>query len=61
MVLSPLHRVDAHIHRKGLGQRVFTGELQVDALLTADEAFMGIHVALDGILVDEMGPIALRK
>lgn len=57
--LSPFYRVDAHIHRHGLGQRIFTGEVQADALLTTDEALMRVHVALNGVLIDEMGPVAL--
>lgn len=51
--------MDAHIHRQGLGQRVFTGKVQADALLTTDDALMRVHVALNGVLIDEMGTVAL--
>lgn len=57
--MTPLYRVDAHIHRQGLGQRVFTEEVQTDAFLTTDETLMRVHVTLNGVLIDEMSPIAL--
>lgn len=58
-MLSPLYGVDAHIHRQSLAQRVYTAEVKANALLTADEAFVWIHITMDGVLIDEMCPVTL--
>lgn len=57
--LSPLYRVDAHIHRQSLVQRVNAAEKQVNVPLTTDVAAVGVHIALDGVLIHEVGSIAL--
>lgn len=59
--LSPLYRVDANIHRQCLGQSIVTGEVQVDALLTTYEAIMRVHIPADGVLITEVGPVALKS
>lgn len=59
--LSPFYRVDANFHRQVLGQRIVTGEVQVDALLTTYKAMMRVHIPADGVLITEMGPVALKS
>jgi len=57
---SPLPGVDAHSHRHSLSQRVFTKERQMDFPLMTNQTSMRIYIALDGVLIHEMGSIALN-